>query len=52
MDETSPEETMVEAMFDEEGYTYEILSKQIVVRKPLKPAQTNGHQSAQSIASQ
>ena len=43
---------MVEAMFDEEGYTYEILSKAIVARKPLKPAQTNGQQSVHSIASQ
>ncbi len=49
MDETSPEETMVEAMFDEEGYTYEILSKRNPVRKPLAAAQNNGQQPAAAI---
>lgn len=35
VDETSPEESFAEAMFDEDGYTYEILSKTIPPRKPL-----------------
>lgn len=29
VDETSPEETMAEALYDEDGYTYQILSKKI-----------------------
>ncbi len=51
VDETSPEETFVEKMFDdpEEGYTYEILCKKIASRKPLKPTQNNGASAAQSV---
>lgn len=39
LDETTPEETMVEAMFDEEGYTYQILSKSMISKRPLGQSQ-------------
>ena len=37
VDETSPEESMVEALFEDEGYSYQILSK------PIGPARVPEH---------
>ena len=49
VDETSPEETMVEALYDEEGYTYQILCKKTTQKNkrvenssPPKNAASNG----------
>lgn len=49
VDETSPEETMVEALYDEEGYTYEILSKPIGQKKVKPQAAQNGHAAAKAV---
>ena len=43
MDETSPEESMAEAMFDEDGYTYIVLRKMIgVSRKEVVSQHSHG----------
>ena len=46
VDETSPEETIAETFYIEDGYSYEILSKPIVPRKPM--TQLNGTSNGQS----
>ena len=49
VDETSPEETMAEALYDEEGYSYQILSKKIgaknksVEKSDIQKNTSNGH---------
>ena len=50
MDETSPEESFAEAMFDEDGYTYEILSKPVVQRKPLTKVTPTQQQNSQAVS--
>lgn len=37
VDETSPEESMEEALFDEDGYTYQILSKAVGINRKVAP---------------
>ena len=50
VDETSPEETMVEALYDEDGYTYQILSKPIGAAREKTPlAQQNPNKQKATV---
>lgn len=48
VDETNPEETMAEMMFEEDGYTYQILSKPVIQKK--KPPSNSDDNSTQATS--